>query len=622
MKCEIIVGGAALMAFAAGAGTFPYDAAMTVRHRADAAAVASYETPTAIPQVSAMPDTDAVATLVATNVDFAAADDEHWQTGIAVVGTAQASLAIRRTEDVNCWMGYAGGSWVELSGLAATEGEHGVKIDIDYSAGAGNRKVRYAVDDQVLTNANGVAWLDIGTEADKISKVDLYGYGTTEGVVAQSGQRPLEGAVAKVENVSMDYSKLLVDVAVSDSWGVTGAKVVLHDGAKTVERAGTLEGGRITADFSDVTQAGKAYTYDIVLTGGYNGGTQVKTCESEQSVAMYQEINWFGFSDGQFVKAAKSDNVTVADGAFGTDGGEGTVTPKVASSEGAEVVMEATLNCSGAYAWDALPQTTSQFAITLARKAEGDRTWVVKTGSGAWEAASASGVSTANGTYDVKVTADYRAGQKTLKYYVNEVLLATGTLTADKLDAAAVMGGTVSALNVGYRTTAAAPAALDETKGEIELAGNTVLDLKTATQEKAYAVSAPAGKAYHLAWKDGGGRYAVVTDDGKLSVKTGSPANGLESYESHVLGLDAEDAQSVPVIKPVQTADASHITLTIPNVRPLDEKDTGVRVKYNLVTADNASYNGSSTTEVAGPTFQADLPENGVKYYKVKIELK
>jgi len=113
-------------------------------------------------------------------------------------------------------------------------------------------------------------------------------------------------------------------------------------------------------------------------------------------------------------------------------------------------------------------------------------------------------------------------------------------------------------------------------------------------------------------------------EGGVLTVKKGAPQNGVDSFASHILGLDPENAQAKPFAAGEQNADSDKLTLSIPNVRQRSAAETGVDVTYRLVESTDASFSTKSTTatSVNETTFSADLPKNGsVKYYRIEIEL-
>jgi len=631
---QTILCGAVLLGLETLAGTFPYAQNMTTRYQAGATEVASFDSPVDIPAVAGgMQANEDVAVFESGIIDFCASDAENWATGVAAVGTAQASLSMKVVDSSCVWMGYVGGtgdSWVALTGPTAEEGEWLVKVEIDYTNG---KSVRYSVKrpadaSYTALTSGGASWLPLGGNATRISSVKLYGCGSVASLLGKCAARPIEGTVTSGESYSMNYGNLKVSAQVADVWGAEGVRVTLKDGngktLKTVD--GTISGDAITADFSDVATPGASYTYDVVLTGR----GQSVTSKSGASVDLFGNIDWFGFSNGAFVKSS-AQNITAGASSFAAnDAVVGTVTPSVASSENALTTVDSRLVIDGAYAWSALPADgTPQFALALARTDAGTRAWAYRIGSGAWTAID-SAFTTDNGTYDVRLVLGYAATPRTAACLIKlasasdyTTLVSGLALSAAKLNRVAVRSGDFAALAASYATTNAAPAAVDESKSEIALSANTELDLSTATQTKAYTVSKPAGKSYRLAWKDGQGAYATM-EGGVLTVKKGAPQNGVDSFASHILGLDPENAQAKPFAAGEQNADSDKLTLSIPNVRQRSAAETGVDVTYRLVESTDASFSTKSTTatSVNETTFSADLPKNGsVKYYRIEIEL-
>jgi len=97
--------------------------------------------------------------------------------------------------------------------------------------------------------------------------------------------------------------------------------------------------------------------------------------------------------------------------------------------------------------------------------------------------------------------------------------------------------------------------------------------------------------------------------------------NGIPKVESYVLGLDPKVATSIPVAQPVQTSSADKLTLTVGNIDV--KEDAGAKVMYSVVTADTPEGLKEATPgeKQDSPTFELDLPVDGVKYYGIKLDL-
>lgn len=111
-----------------------------------------------------------------------------------------------------------------------------------------------------------------------------------------------------------------------------------------------------------------------------------------------------------------------------------------------------------------------------------------------------------------------------------------------------------------------------------------------------------------------GGRYFVENEDGELVIKTGTPANGLTSYESYVLKLDPEDETSKPVVSAEQDSSATSITI-VDNITFREGKTATRKLKIGT-TAEScaeveADYNDG---------FTIDLPTGVDKVKFIKIE--
>ena len=635
----IVIG---VMAASAALSPFPYDASLNTRYSLGPASVTSFDSPVAVPAVSGgMQAGESIVVFESDVLDFSASDAENWAAGMAAVGTPQAAFTMRLVDGACKWMGYvANAGWVEFTGVAATEDDWKVKIEIDYSVPSA-KLVRYSVKaasagDYTALTYDGQTWLPLAGSGTKVLSLKFYGFGEIGGALARCGVRPIEATVETAGAVSMNYDSLDVDVNVRENWGVDMVAVVLKDaqGAQVASKTVQLTDGKGTVNFTEVT-AGSSYSYDVSVSGS----GQTRTVGDSEGVRLFAQVDWFGFRNGAFEKATAT-GVSIVDNAFKATSGVGVINPATASSEDAETVFEGRLVVNGAYQLGdqfegetgakAIPAVTGQFAITLARKAGadvsqvGDRTWVVWKG-GAWTPVAFA--ATENGTYDVKVAVDYKTGAGT--YYLKTAAqdaytqVETFTVMERKLSDAAVIGGRVSALNASFKSVK--PVEVLPSGSEIPLTANAEVNLAKLSSGD-YTVRNDAKTAYRLRWKDGtsdGGRFAKM-ENGKLTVKSGMPANGMDSFTSHVLGLDADDAASRPFTATEQIAEADKVLLSIPNVEPRAVSETGVAVTYQLKGSDNpTTFSDDPIATASEPTFKVDLPSASekVKYYTIDIKL-
>ena len=161
--------------------------------------------------------------------------------------------------------------------------------------------------------------------------------------------------------------------------------------------------------------------------------------------------------------------------------------------------------------------------------------------------------------------------------------------------------------------------------GKIALSANAELDLSTSSlaDGAVCTVQNPPGKKFHLRWKDATGSYATKSGDA-LTVHTGTPANGLKSFASHVLGLDPTNPLAKPaaVVKHGGLQSASGVTVHVPNVTAANLPDSGVEVIHRLQRSDDKGANWSDTDVSAGPGETLVVPfENGV-LFRVNTVLK
>lgn len=609
---DLLVGCGCLFAVlsAWGGSEFPYglDGSLAERHRLGNLRFASIETPTLVPTVNGgMPSTDSIATVFSGELEIYASEPSIWeQERIAVGDNVQAALALKCENGENVWMGFSSEGWIPLEGVEAEEGMHDVKIDIDYSLGKGNRKVRYSIlhggGFVALRPAGGSnEWVSIGVDDDKVSKISLYGVGEAAEVVAESGSRQIDGTGSGVVvDCRMNYDALVFDVDVAETWGVSGARVLLRSADEpmtTTTREGIVRDGKVVIDFSDIVRPGGTYSYEVQLIGEYNGGALSTRIEKDEA-ALYASVDWFGFASGEFIHAVGENVAIDPDLSFraASDSSMGQVRPTSEASAGSLTIVTAALDVGGAHRLNDLPVPDAvQWGLTMARQDDGSRSWACLSGS-SWLAVSGVGIGTGNGKYEIKVELDYRENPK-----VAYSVLADGEYVRlqndgtewfdlpsgkERLSNLAVLGGNVCSLNAGFVTTQAIPADVNETEKSIHLKANSEIDLAKDELQAGenYAIVSSEDKRFYLRWKDdrrGGGRHAAIVND-RLEVFQGLPANGLESYHSYVLGLDMtkESDRPAAVVKPGEMQSGDGVTVHVPNVRKENLPNSGVEVFF------------------------------------------
>ena len=646
VSCRLL---ALSLMMSARAGMFPYADSLTDRYWSGEVKLSSFDRPYTV-WGTKMRSEEHVAVIETDVFDFRASDAENWARDVSSMVSCQAVLSMRCNGSTFEWMGYVGANtWLPLTGKTAKEGEWGTKIEIDYSVMP--HLVRYSVktaaeSSYTILKNNNREWLELDASAAKAGDVKFYGVGTVNRLSGRCGVRPIEAKVASSESYDLHYGNLKVDASVSEAWGAENFNVVLKNanGETIATKTATVASGRLVADFSDVAVPGGAYSYSVVLSGI---GQQGVVAKGKTDIELFSNVNWFRFAEGCLVNATTDDNVEIVSGSLSQKLGarsEGKILPVTKAVDMALVTAVSTLDVSGAYQWHELPvDIVPQFVLAPARQCENgdlsvpsDRVWAYKIGSDEWSPISVEEVPTENGSYDVKVVFDFAAkkGNCWIKLSTEgdaayRKIVTDFALTDTKVNNAAIIGGGISALNASFKTTA--PAEVLPTGNTIVIDKNAEVRLENLTAGTAYAVQGASGKA-HLRWKDAKGdsgtiRWAKVVD-GKIEAVDGSPANGVDSFKSHVLGLDPEDAQSRPLIAAEQNAEPDTLVLKLPTVRQRDPSETGVAVRYCLVTSDDTSFATETTAQEVtnvlageGPTFTADLPSSGgkVRYYRVKI---
>lgn len=642
--------------------TFPYGAEMSVRHQTDGSVEINdfYQVPSV---GDGMPKSDTVATTHFEMIDLQEVPAWKWSSENACAEGGQAALCLKSNGDGSCvWMGYSNGAWIELEGAEPKPGVWAVKMDLDYTRGETLVGVRYSVrpgdsaDDYVPLHPLGSVspWVAGGNaSARRVSSVELYGNSSLSSAQAESGQRQGYAEASAVEDYRMDYSGVALDVALGETWGVDTLVATVKDSSghtKGEVRAALSDAvdGKVRLDLSDYMKSGEGYVYDFKLTGEYNG-TPI-TCEmGGANVELFSMVDWFGFGNASLVKAS-TEGLSVASGTLvATDpNAKGVVIPSEGETESSPTKVDATLSVPGAIAYWDLPAVSVsglQGALVMARFGGSvGRSWAVWSATANdWVAVSGAGVGTENGSYEIRAEFDGILSVRSVRYSVkvgsDYVVLKDGQAnewfalpaTATRLNRVALSGaGGISSLDASYKALGPVPEVTVK-DGKIELTSNAELDLAKSTLEtdRGYAVQAPEGKRYHLRWTDAKSGNATTkwakTENGQLKVVAGAPANGMESYTSHVLGLDPSDEASVPRVASVQNANPHDLEVAVQNIDPRGPDETGVYVSYSLVTASDPDFGGQQETLATSdePRFSTDLTKmkGNVQYYRADIRL-
>ena len=593
--------------------TFPYDVDMTPRISTNETVTVSGSDVAELTG-TVTPETDTVAELNMSNVTFTAIDAGSWDEFVADYVSSAAMLAIKADGANTNWFGYSDSAWVELDGpdidLSAT---YDVKIGFDKTAG---NKIRYSIASHGGTFFDN-DWIAQGCSLTRLSKVVLKGTGSVDSGVLASGVRGAYADIASVvEKYSFDYSNVVFTVKVNE--GTYGDKLKITVGDKVVEKDFVV--GDNIVDFTDKGLVpGSTYDCKIEIV---KDGTDPDV-KRNSPVNLAATADWFGFTNGVFVKAAGDSNVEIVDNNIVAkdDSQPAAVMPNSESAANAKSTVEITVDYTDAFA-----ETTSydNAQSALALTAEG---WKCLA-SGVWTTITNVDVSTAAGVYATRAEFDYTVKPGMVRFSVRNgdvwyVMKDGGTEwfalagSADKLNGTSfVGGGRVSAIAATYTSTEG----IDPTVSgsTLTLAGST--DVKLAdVAAGTYTIAQPANRRYSMKWTDSADKHATINADGQLVVSSGAAANGIDSYDSYALGLDPENAASKPVLDSAQNAKTGALDVKVANVVPNTEV---ADVTMKLVTMDAPdAATGTETPIAAGEGVQIDLP-GGVKYYKVKISIK
>lgn len=602
--------------------TFPYDVEMTTRISTNEVEV-SDET-VKLPG-TATADNDTVAELNMSGVTFTAIDAAEWDTFVDGLTDAAAMLAIKNTEGDYAWYGYSVSGWVELTGTPNLKTNYDVQISFDRTVGS--QKIRYAVKEAGSTAAYTVLksgddeWIAQGGTQTVLSTVMLKGTGSIGSGVLASGARGAYANITGVEETfSFDYSNVVFTVKVGDVAYADTLKITLKDGAteKVIEQAIAANQDNVIDFSNEKLVPGTTYecTIEVVKTDAPS-----MTDSHSEPVTLAAKADWFGFDGTQLLKA-QGENVSIADSKLGPTNEDqpAVITPNSESAANAKSTVEISVDYTEAFAETAV-YDNAQSALALT--SEG---WKCLAG-GSWTAITNDNVSTAAGEYATRAEFDYTVNpskvrfsvkQGTGEWYVmknNETEWFALSGAATKLNGTSFVGsGKIAAIAATYSSTDPIPPTVDGSV--ITLAGSTDVKLNDVNAGE-YTISSTAGKKFSMKWSDADGKYAMIKN-GKLKVISGTPANGIGSYDSYALGLDPTIAASKPVLDAAQNASAENVSFKVANVVPNTEV---ADVTMKLVETETPSADTGTEHEFTNGEATFNLP-SGVRYYKVKISIK
>ena len=593
--------------------TFPYDVAMTSRISTNETVTVSGSDVAELTG-TVTPETDTVAELNMSNVTFTAIDAGSWDEFVADYVSSAAMLAIKADGANTNWFGYSGTTWVKLDGPDIDlSTNYDVKIGFDKTAG---NKVRYSIAAHggAFTDS---AWIDQGGSLTQLSKIVLKGTGSADFANLASGARGAYANIGEiVEKYSFDYSNIVFTVKVNE--GTYGDKLKITVGDKVVEKDFVV--GDNIVDFTDKGLV-PGSTYDCRIEVVKTGADP--DVERVSSVNLAATADWFGYAGGESLLKASGTNVTIADGKLGPTNEDqpAVITPNSESAANAKSTVEITVDYTDAFA------ETAQYDDAQSALALTSNGWKCLAG-GNWTAITNVDVSTAAGVYATRAEFDYTVNPGKVRFSVKQnedwyvmsevdgdATWFTLAGTSNKLNGTSFVGsGKVSAIAANYTTTEGIPPTIVE--GKIGLVGST--DLKLADiAAGTYTIEQQIARKYSMKWTDADGKYATI-DGTTLTVKEGSAANGIDSYDSYALGLDPENAASKPVLDAAQNASGENVSVKVANV----VANTNVaEVAMKVVATDTPA--GDTGTEYAFENGTATIPlPTGVKYYKVKISIK
>ena len=288
-------------AMAAVASEFPY-VEPTVRFQTAGETVVESPVPVAIAS-AVVPFADSVVVVETKVRDIEFCDEANWADFAATNAAPHGAIAqMRKASDKSVvWMGYSASGWVELSaaGLPKPDDEWDwdLRIELDYSLGAGHDLVRYSVKPSgaagayvVLTPSGDKSpWLPLGGAADGdrwMKAVKLDGYGVAKEIVVKGGTRPdPPSGLSVVDECGMDFTALSFDLALSNGWSSALAKMTLKQGGAQVAESNVVfsAADSATVTFSPVAPD-STYAYEVAVTGIYRGVSVTDTVPGSSAI--------------------------------------------------------------------------------------------------------------------------------------------------------------------------------------------------------------------------------------------------------------------------------------------------------------------------------------------------
>ena len=563
---------AASVAAFADKAQFPYDTELTTRFATNAAVVV--ENATVSFPGEATPESDTIAKLTADGVAFTVVDGEDWEDFTNTLDGV-AMLTVRDDGTATNWLGYTAGDWSVLTGVVYdADATYDVEFDFDKTAGGKvGYKVKPSEGSWIALCTNDVFWLAQGNASNRIVDVAISGVGSIASGALASGARAAWANITNiVQDYSFDYSNVVFTIKTGAGSYGEGAKIKVTlscegEEDKAIETTVSGAAQDYTFDFSgESLTPGKTYACVVQVVASGTTTPAGDFSADTGDVKLYTSADWFGFTEGAFVNA-ETNNVVIEEGAFLADDEDlpAVVTPVKAADANTLCSVETVVD----YTNYGICEDFGAGQAALVLSEEG---WMCKL-AGEWTAITNDSVSTANGVYSTLAEFDYTVNPGKVRFSVKvgeawQALRADAvewfTLagTSNRLEATAFIGdGKVAALAASYHAIGGAAPDIDEEKNEIVVSGSTVVDLsddKLKAGEE-YSIKSESGKKFNVMWDDKGDKYAKVVD-GKLKVIEGTPKNGISSYDSFALGLDAETATSKPVIESAQNADTGKLT--------------------------------------------------------------
>ena len=534
---------------------------------------------------------------------------------------AQGSLTVisNSTQKTIAWYGQVGSSWVKLQGEVVNGAWYDARLEFDYGE---TRRVRYSVkpvssDTYTVLKADGAAAEDTGWFVNGSSA-------TTINAVAFAGESKFKDFATKVVFEQALPAVTISDVSSAIALDCTSATLTLRAEVASSTACDNVDVSvtYTNAEKQEVTvtkQAATGTTTDLAfdLAGLAEGGSYTVSIKSNGELADETTAtvtatlleSWIGSNSAGDVGGEWNETLAWTDGVAEVSDAVFAITGDKSREAASKLVtVDTTVSLDGAIAASDLEIEAGMQAAVALVESDGETAWwgVV---NGEWVALT--GGATDEGDYVIRAEFDYRLEEPKVRYSVKPVSGESFVVLTREDAEWLAMAGSANQLNA------------------VKLAGSTTLSSLVGgyiDDEKSLLVPVEIGSvAIEQGWIKGATGYDLANDRERAvaSLKT-TGRNGVEVWQSYVLGLNPADENAKPITKSVDTDKTDKIAFVMANLGASKAAEAGVSVKYVMKSftapTGGESVETSDLTDI-GSAVEMGLPASGATYYKAEIQI-